>query len=94
MSYIVTVILETDLEKLTAAEQAHPDTIGAILEIAKDYMISHQRYARDGMVMDIDQYRSEEDYRAFFAKAEPHIRKYAANAGTTVQDTLWRAVEN
>lgn len=94
MAYIVTVVFETTPEKLAAAEAANPEIIGAILEIAKDYMIGHQRYVSEGLVMDIDQYRSAEDYHAFFAKAEAHIKKYAELAGTSVKDTLWKAVEN
>lgn len=92
MTAIVTVVFDTDLETITAAEEAHPEAIQAILAIAKDYMIGHQRYVRDGRVMDVDQYRSAEDYHAFFAQAEPFIKQYAANAGATVTDTLWQAV--
>jgi len=93
MTFIVTAVFDTDLETLAASEQAHPEAIAAIGEIAKDYMIGHQRHARDGQVMDIDTYRTADDYRAFFAKAEPHIKQYVANAGTTVTDTMWEVID-
>lgn len=89
MSVLVTVNFNVSAEVLAEAEQRDPGPIQEIGKFAQKYMTSHTRYSRDGHTMDVDTYKSVEDYEAFFELAKDHIAKYAANAGATVQDTVW-----
>lgn len=89
MTVVCTVIFKTDIENLERAEKEHPEVIGAIMDLAKDYMIGHQRFVAPGQVMDFDEYRSEAEYKEFLEKAGPHIAKYCEYAGAEAQDTLY-----
>ncbi len=93
MSYIVTVIFDTDVANLAKAEQEHPEIIGGIMKAAAGRMLGHTRYTREGQTMDVDEYASEEAYRAFFADAGELIRQYGAAAGAAASDTLWKRYE-
>lgn len=90
MTYACTVIFKTDIETLERAEKEHPEVIGAVMELAKEYMIGHQRYVAEGQVMDFDEYRSEEDYRIFLEKAGPHIARYCELADVQAMDFLYK----
>lgn len=89
MTVLCTVVFDRDVETMTASEEAHPEIIGKIGEYAQQYMLSHERYAREGQTMDVDTYRSEEDYHAFVELAGSTIQRYCEAAGATVVDTLW-----
>jgi len=89
VSYIVTVVFDTDVANLERAEQEHPEIIGGILDAAKGRMIGHTRYVRAGFTMDIDEYESEEAYREFAGLAAPLIKRYGETAGAAPVDTLW-----
>lgn len=90
MSYIVTVLFDTDVQNLERVEREHPEYLEGVMAAAKGRMIGHTRYVRDGATLDIDEYESEEAYRAFIAEAAPHIERYGAAAGAKPVDTLWR----
>ena len=93
MSYIVTVIFETDAANLQKAEQEHPEVIGGILKAAQGRMLGHTRYSSEGKTMDVDEYASEESYREFVAEAGELIRQYGEAAGAAPSDTLWKRLE-
>lgn len=93
MSYIVTVVFDTDAENLVKAEQEHPEVIGKIFEAGKGRMLGHTRYTRNGQTMDIDEYASEEAYREFVAQAGPHIKRYGELGGAAPVDTLWKRLD-
>ena len=93
MSYIVTVIFDTDVANLAKAERENPDIIGGILKAAQGRMLGHTRYVREGQTMDIDEYASEESYREFVGEAGDLIRKYGETGGAAPSDTLWKKYE-
>ncbi|MCZ2849911.1 hypothetical protein [Modestobacter sp. VKM Ac-2978] len=93
MSYICTVIFETDVANLEKAERDHPEIIGGIMKAAQGRMLGHTRYSRAGYTMDVDEYASEEAYREFAAEAGELIRQYGETGGAIPNDTLWKRHE-
>ena len=56
MSYIVTVLFDTDVQNLERVEREHPEYLEGVMAAAKGRMIGHTRYVRDGATLDIDGY--------------------------------------
>ncbi|MFE3059566.1 hypothetical protein [Nocardia sp. NPDC059239] len=94
MSYIVTVVFESDVENLEQVEREHPEILAGVGAAAQGRMVSHTRYVRDGYTMDVDHYESREAYEAFVAEAGPFIRQYADFGGAVPVDTLWQRHES
>jgi len=92
MSLLVTVRIPHPLEEVERIERSYPELIQRVAEPAMKYMTSHRRVERDGEVMDIDEYATEEDYRRFFDEAGDAIRKYNDLVGGGVHDVLWNTV--
>jgi len=93
MSLLVTVRIPHPLDEVQRIEAAHPEVLERIVAAAAKYMTSHRRVARDGEVMDIDEYAAEHDYRSFFAEAGSAIREYGELLGGGIEDVLWGTVD-
>ncbi|UGS37263.1 hypothetical protein [Capillimicrobium parvum] len=93
MAVICTVRIPHDLEKVQQVEADNAEVMQAIMAAAQKYMTGHRRTARDGEVMDLDEFASREDYDAFIAEAAPSIRRYGELLGAPAQDTVYTVVE-
>jgi hypothetical protein len=92
MSLLVTVRIAHPLDRVEQLEAAHPEVMQRIRAAAVKYMTSHRRVARDGEVMDIDEFMEETDYHRFFAEAGDAVREYGELLGGGVSDVLWNTV--
>jgi hypothetical protein len=83
MTIVVTVRIEATLEQIAAADRAEPGLYDEIIALAKEHgMLSHRRVYRDGAVLDIDEWPSEEAREAFRAVAQPLLARMGAARGT------------
>ena len=74
--------------------EASTDLMGPIGEIARKHgALSHRRIYRDDEFLDIDEFPSEEAYRAFRLEATPAIDTYEAALGVRSTDELWYVAE-
>ena len=90
MAYLCTVEFTVGIEAIERAEREHPEVIEAIGRAAEGLMKSHRRYIRDGRVLDIDEYESQEDYKAFVELAGADIDRYGKLCGVQPVDTLYK----
>ena len=93
MSIVVTVrIPDVDIDRVRQAAISHPEEHAALKEALKRHgNISHRRLYREGEIMDIDEWESEEGLRAFLAEMMPTIRLLAEVRGTgKPTDTIWQ----
>ncbi|CAB4706117.1 unannotated protein [freshwater metagenome] len=83
MAIVVTVRIEATLEQIATADRLEPGLYDEIIALAREHgMLSHRRVYRDGAVMDIDEWPSEEARDAFRAVAQPLITRMGAARGT------------
>ncbi|MBS1885860.1 MAG: hypothetical protein JSU06_01605 [Actinobacteria bacterium] len=94
MSIVVTVNIDSDVERVEQVERDNPDVMATIGGAARKYMTSHRRTFRDGHVMDLDEFASKADYDAFFAEAGGAIKRYGELIGVAPRDTLWTLHED
>ncbi len=92
MTIVVTVRIEATLEQLAAADRAEPGLYDEIIALAYEHgMLSHRRVYRDGAVMDIDEWPSEEAREAFRADAQPLLARMGVARGTKPSAAeVWR----
>ena len=93
MTIVVTVrIPEVDIDRVRQVERDYPELsakLGASLKA--NGCLSHRRVFRDGEILDIDEWESEEGLRAFLQESGEVIRELAALRGTgTPSDTIWQ----
>lgn len=93
MTVICTVRIPLPLERLREVEDANPDLLRQIQEIAARHMTGHRRVAQGDQVLDLDEFESEEHYRAFIAEAGEAIHRYGVLIGARPEDTLWKVVD-
>ena len=67
-------------EKVDEMEAANPQTMEGIITPATKYIKRHVRAVADGVVIEVDEYASREDYDAFMTEAKPAIREIAVAA--------------
>lgn len=89
MRVLVTVNIDAPREHVEQCEREHPEVIAGVAEAAVKYMTGHTRTYRDGFVMDVDTFASEDDYHAFIAEAGLAIAAYAELIGVVPRDTVW-----
>ena len=83
MTIVVTVRIPATLEQVARAEAAHPGLYEEIIELARSHgLLSHRRVYREGEIMDIDEWESEEARAAFRAEAGPLVQKLSAARGS------------
>jgi hypothetical protein len=83
MTIVVTVRIEATLEQIAAADDAEPGLYDEIIALAMEHgMLSHRRVYREGAVLDIDEWPSEERREAFRLAAQPLLARMGAARGT------------
>ena len=97
MSVIVTVSVSGDPGRLEDYAAANPDTLGGILDQARDRgLIAHRFYGADGgRIMVIDEWPDAESFQAFFEEAGPQIQAMMGAVGATSAPDVafWRKLE-
>ena len=101
MSVIVTVSVSGDPGRLEDYAAANPDTLGGILDQARDRgLIAHRFYGADGgRIMVIDEWPDAESFQAFFGAMEHEIgpmmqTMMGAVGATSAPDVaFWRKLE-
>ena len=83
MTIVVTVRIPATLEQVRKAEEACPGLYDEIIALAQAHgMLSHRRVYRDGEILDIDEWPSEEARAAFRAVAGPLVARLSAARGS------------
>ena len=83
MTIVVTVRIPATLEQVRQADETYPGLYDEIIELARTHgMISHQRVYRDGEILDIDEWPSEEARAAFREVVGPLVAKLSAARGS------------
>ena len=83
MTIVVTVRIAATLQEARRAERAEPGLYDQIIALARVHgLISHRRVYREGEIMDIDEWKSEEARAAFRAEAGPLIERMRAVRGS------------
>ena len=92
MSVTVTVrIAGVDLQRVREVAETHPDLHGQLRDLLKRHgSIKHTRYYHDNQILDIDEWETEEGFRAFLEAARPIINQLAELRGTEIPtDEVW-----
>jgi heme-degrading monooxygenase HmoA len=95
MSVLMTLRVQGDAKALEERAQASPGGLSAILEKAKPHgLISHRFYGTGDEILVVDEWESEEGFRAFFAEAT-EIPGLMAEVGVRSEPeiTFWRALD-
>ena len=96
MAVLMTLKVRGDAAALERRAAANPDGMTSITEKAKQHgVISHRFYgSADGTIMVVDEWESEEGFRAFF-EASPEIGEMMAEVGVTEppQISFWRELD-
>jgi heme-degrading monooxygenase HmoA len=95
MSVLVTLRVQGNVQALEARAAANPAGMQAILEKAKPHgLISHRFYGAGDEILVVDEWESEEGFRAFFAEAT-EIPGLMAEVGVTTEPeiTFWRKLD-
>jgi hypothetical protein len=83
MTIWVTVRIAATLEDARRADEANPGLYDEIIALARAHgLVSHRRVYREGEIMDIDEWESEEARAAFRAEAQPLIDRMRAARGS------------
>ncbi|MDF0600983.1 hypothetical protein P1J78_09595 [Psychromarinibacter sp. C21-152] len=93
MSIVVTVrIPDVDMDRVREVEKTHAEQIEKMKDALKRHgCISHRRLYREGEILDIDEWESEEGLRAFLEEMGPTIQELAKARGTGKPfDTIWQ----
>jgi len=96
MSVLITLRVRGNGQALEERAAANPAAMQAILEKAKPHgLISHRFYGSSDELLVVDEWESEEGFRAFFAEAT-EIPGLMAAAGVTSEPeiTFWRKLES
>ena len=96
MSVLMTLRVKGDAAALEARAAANPAGMQAILDKAKPHgLISHRFYGTDDELLVIDEWESEEGFRAFFAETT-EIPGLMAEVGVIdePQITFWRKLDS
>ncbi|HWH26298.1 MAG TPA: hypothetical protein VNT53_06610 [Pseudolysinimonas sp.] len=89
MTVVVSVKFPLTPAQIQKFEAENMHLHGPIMEAAMKYITGHRRLLADDHVLDLDEYRSVEDYHAFFEVAKPMIDSYAELAGAPIIDTVY-----
>lgn len=95
MSVLVTLRVKGDATKLERFVAENPGRMESTVERGKKHgVISHHFYGNDSEIIVVDEWPSEDAFRAFFA-ASPEIRGYMETVGATTppEVTFWRKLE-
>jgi heme-degrading monooxygenase HmoA len=96
MSVLLTLLARGDAAELERRAAARPERMQQIVARAKQHgALSHSFYGSDdGQILVVDEWESEEGFRAFFA-ASPEIPELMAEIGATEQPklTFWRRLD-
>jgi hypothetical protein len=83
LTIVVTVRIEATLEQIRLAEEREPGVYDTIIELARTHgMTAHRRVYRDGEIMDIDEWPSEEARARFRAEAKPLVERLRRARGS------------
>jgi hypothetical protein len=83
VTILVTVRIAATLEQAQRAEELEPGLYDEIIALARSHgLLSHRRVYRDGEIMDLDEWPSEEARAAFRAEAGPLVKRMQAARGT------------
>jgi hypothetical protein len=92
VTIVITVRIAASLEDARRAEELEPGLYGEIIALAKAHgMLSHRRVFREGELMDIDEWESEEARAAFRVEAAPLVERMRAARGSAPSSSeTWR----
>ena len=93
MAVICTVRIPHPLAHVEAVERAHPEVMSEIVAGARQYMLSHRRFASGSEVLDIDEYATREDYEAFMGKCRDAVAAFDQLLGDPPRVEVWQAVK-
>ncbi|GGA70777.1 hypothetical protein GCM10011490_21770 [Pseudoclavibacter endophyticus] len=92
MTIVVTVrIPDVDIERVRQVERDYPELHEQLREsITRHGCKGHRRLYRENEILDIDEWESEDDLKAFLEESGPVIRQLAELRGTgKPSDTIW-----
>lgn len=89
MSIVVTVRYDVPTAKMEQLEADEPGLFADLMAVAMKHMTGHSRLAREECFMELDEYASEDAYRAFLAEAAPLIERINTALGAEPTDTVW-----
>jgi hypothetical protein len=95
VSVLLTLRVAGDARALEQRAAANPGGLQAILEKAKPHgLISHAFYGTDTEILVVDEWESEDGFRAFFAEAT-EIPALMAEVGVTTEPEVvfWRKLD-
>ena len=96
MSVLMTLWAKGDPAAFEAGAAADPAGMQSIVETARQHgCLSHRFYGREGEIMVVDEWESEEGFHAFFAEAGDRIQPMMASAGVTSEPAIsfWRLLD-
>jgi hypothetical protein len=96
VSVLMTLRVRGNAQALEDRTAANPEQMQAILEKAKPHgLISHRFYGSGDELLVVDEWESEEGFRAFFAEAT-EIPVLMASVGVTSEPeiTFWRKLKS
>jgi hypothetical protein len=83
VTVVVTVRIKASLEDVRRAEELEPALYDEIIALARTHgLVSHRRVYREGEILDIDEWESEEARAAFRAEAAPLVERMRAARGS------------
>jgi hypothetical protein len=96
MSVLMTLWAQGDPAALEARAKADPEAMRKILDLAKSHGCRYHRfYGQDGQILVVDEWESEEGFRAFFEEAGEMIGPLMGAAGVTAEPatSFWRKLD-
>jgi hypothetical protein len=80
----MTLRVSGDPERLEQFASQNPDKMRAIVELALAHGLIHHRFwGRDGEILVVDEWESEQGFHTFFEAAASEIRPMMVEAGAT-----------
>jgi hypothetical protein len=95
MSVFMTIRVPGDPRRFEEVAQANPERMERIIDAARaNGLIHHRFFGRDGEILVLDEWESEEGFHAFFSTVAD-IPELMAEAGVDAQPepVFWRALQ-
>jgi hypothetical protein len=92
VSILVTVHISNSIETARRIREEHPELARQLGELHKKHGgLGHRRLHRDDEILDLDEWESEDGFRAFLAEAQPIIGELSRLRGDREPpaDRIW-----
>jgi hypothetical protein len=96
MSVFMTLWAQGDPAAIERQAAEDPATLRSIADLARSHgCLSHRFFGRDGQILVVDEWESEDGFHAFFREAQDRIGPMMAAAGVTSEPAIsfWRKLD-